>query len=185
MKDDHELIVIAAYGDLEAAQSDFNDVERGRHHSLELRSAALVTKNADGQPEVLEAANKHGRLGAGMGAGVGLLFGLFAPPLGLSLLVGAAAGGLAASFAEHELRSGLRHEIGEALEAGTGVILAVVYPNGRAPLENTLTHASSFKEIRLDRSTINTLDASVAEIMEKIADQKDGTLNTGTTDTSN
>jgi len=184
MKDDHELIVIAAYEDLDAAKSDFNDLERGRHHSLELRSAALVTKNAEGRPEVLEAANKHGRLGAGMGAGVGLLFGLFAPPLGLSLLVGAAAGGLVASFAEHELRSGLRHEIGEALEAGTGVILAVVYPNGRAPLENTLTHASSFRELRLDRSTINSLDASVAEAMEKIGHKTDGTLSAGTTDTS-
>jgi uncharacterized membrane protein len=58
MKDDHELIVIAAYDDLDAAKSDFEDVERGRKHSLELRAAALVTKNADGQPEVLEAANK-------------------------------------------------------------------------------------------------------------------------------
>ncbi len=184
MKDDHELIVIAAYGDLETAKSDFNDIERGRQHSLEVRSAALVTKNADGHPEVLEAANKHGRLGAGMGAGVGLLFGLFAPPLGLSLLVGAAAGGLVASFAEHELRTGLRHEIGEALEADTGVILAVVYPNGRVPLENTLTHASSFKELRLDRSTITSLDESVAEAMEKIGHESDGSLNADTTGTS-
>ena len=95
MKDDHELIVLAAYGDLEAARSDFEDVERARKHSLELRAAALVTKNAEGKPEVLEASNKHGRLGAGMGAGIGLLFGLLAPPLSLSLLVGAAAGVLA------------------------------------------------------------------------------------------
>ena len=184
MKDDHELIVIAAYGDLAAAKSDFEDVERGRKHGLELRAAALVTKNADGHPEVLEASNKHGRLGAGMGAGLGLLLGLFAPPLGLAVLVGAAAGGLAASFAEHELRSGLRHEIGEALEAGTGVIVAVVYPNGRAPLENTLIHARSLSELRLDKSTINTLDASIAEAMEKIGHKTEGSLSSGTTDTS-
>ena len=48
MKDDHELIVLAAYDDLDAAKSDFEDVERGRKHSLELRAAALVTKNAEG-----------------------------------------------------------------------------------------------------------------------------------------
>lgn len=184
MKDDHELIVIAAYDDLDAAKSDFEDVERGRKHSLELRAAALVTKNAEGHPEVVEASNKHGRLGAGMGAGLGLLFGLFAPPLGLAVLVGAAAGGVVASFAEHEMRSGLRHEIGEALEAGTGVIVAVVYPNGRAPLENTLTHASTFSELRLDKSTIKSLDASIAEAMEKIGHKTDGTLSADTTDTS-
>jgi uncharacterized membrane protein len=184
MKDDHELIVIAAYGDLASAKSDFDDIERGRKHGLELRAAALVAKNADGHPEVLEAANKHGRLGAGVGAGLGLLLGLFAPPLGLSMLVGAAAGGLVASFAEHELRTGLQHEIGEALEAGTGVIVAVVYPNGRAPLENTLINADTFSELRLDSSTINSLDASVAEAMEKIGHKADATLSAGTTDTS-
>lgn len=184
MKDDHELIVIAAYGDLDSARSDFEDIERGRKHGLELRAAALVTKNADGHPEVLEAANKHGRLGAGLGAGVGLLFGLFAPPLGLSLLVGAAAGGLVASFAEHELRSGLQHEIGEALDAGTGVIVAVVYPNGRTPLENTLINAGTFTELRLDRSTINSLDSSVAEAMEKIGHKTDGLLSSDMTDTN-
>ena len=184
MKDDHELIVLAAYGDLEAARSDFEDVERARKHSLELRAAALVTKNAEGKPEVLEASNKHGRLGAGMGAGIGLLFGLFAPPLSLSLLVGAAAGGLAASFAEHELRSGLHHEIGDALKSGTGVIIAVVYPNGREPLENTLTHATTYRELRMDRATINTLDSAVAEAMREIGYQADGSLNADKTDTS-
>lgn len=185
MDDDHELVLIAAYPDLETARTDFGDLERRIKHGMELRAAALVTKNADGHPEVVEAANKHGRLGLGMGAGIGLLFGLFAPPLGLSVLVGAAAGGLLASFAEHELRSGLQQEIGEALESGTGVILLIVYADGRVPLENTLIRASAFRELRLDRSTVNSLEAAVAEAMEKIGHKTDGTLNSGTTDTSN
>ncbi|MGI9124923.1 MAG: DUF1269 domain-containing protein [Mycobacterium sp.] len=185
MKDDHELIVIAAYSDLDNAQVDFDDLERSRQHGLEMRAAALVRKNAEGHPEVIEAANKHGRLGIGLGAGVGLLFGLFAPPLGLSVLVGAAAGGLLASFSEHELRSGLQHEVGEALEAGTAVIISVVYPNGRAPIENALTRAVTFKEVRLDKSTINSLDQSIAEVMDEIGHKTDGSLNhPGTTDTS-
>lgn len=109
-----------------------------------------------------------------MGAGVGLLFGLFAPPLGLAVLVGATVGGLVASFAEHELRSGLRQEIGEALEAGTAVIVSVVYRNGRASVESTLERADTVIEVRLDRATINSLDQAVAEAM----------LSTGTTGTS-
>ena len=174
MDDDHELILIAAYGDLEAARVDFADLERRLAHGLELRGAALVAKNADGHPDVVEAANRHGRMGAGMGAGIGLLFGLFAPPLGLAVLVGATVGGLVASFAEHELRSGLRHEIGEALEAGTAVIVSVVYRNGRASVESTLDRADTITELRMDRTTINSLDEAVAEAM----------LSTGTTGTS-
>lgn len=174
MDDDHELVLVAAYGNLESARADFGDLERRLKHGLELRGAALVTKNADGHPEVVEAANRHGRMGAGMGAGVGVLFGLFAPPLGLAVLVGATVGGLVVSFAEHELRSGLRHKIGEALEVGTAVIVSVVYRNGRASVESTLDRADAITELRLDRATINSLDQVVAEAM----------LSTGTTGTS-
>ena len=174
MDDDHELVLVATYGNLDSARADFGDLERRLKHGLELRGAALVTKNADGHPEVVEAANRHGRMGAGMGAGVGLLFGLFAPPLGLAVLVGATVGGLVASFAEHELRSGLRQEIGEALEAGTAVIVSVVYRNGRASVESTLERADTVIEVRRDRATINSLDQAVAEAM----------LSTGTTGTS-
>ena len=99
---------------------------------------------------------------------------MFAPPLGLAVLVGATVGGLVASFAEHELRSGLRHEIGEALEAGTAVIVSVVYRNGRASVESTLDRADTITELRMDRTTINSLDEAVAEAM----------LSTGTTGTS-
>ena len=174
--DDHELVLIAGYRDLESAETDFNEVERRTKHGLEMRAAALVRKNADGHPEVVEAANKHGRTAAGVGAGLGAIFGLFAPPFGLSLLVGAAAGGLLAAFSEHELRTHLQHEVGEALETGTAVILSVVYPHGREPMELTLTNASGFRELRLDKSTVNQIEGAVAELME--------TVKPGTTDTS-
>jgi len=184
MDDDHELVLVAAYENLDTARTDFRDLEKRLKHGLELRGSALVCKNADGHPEVVEAANRHGRLGAGMGAGMGLMFGMFAPPLGLSVLVGAAVGGLVATFAEHELRTGLRHEIGEALEAGTAVIITVVYPNGRAPVETTLENADTIRELRMDKTTITSLDAAVAEAMAQIGHSTDGTLSAGTTGTS-
>jgi uncharacterized membrane protein len=174
--DEHELVLIAGYPDLETAETDFNEVERRTKHGLEMRAAALVRKNAEGHPEVVEAANRHGRTAVGVGAGLGALFGLFAPPFGLSLLVGAAAGGLVAAFSEHELRTHLQHEVGEALETGTAVILAVVYPHGREPLELTLENASGFRELRLDKSTVNQIEGTVTELMEKV--------NAGMTDTS-
>lgn len=173
-QDDHQLVLIAAYPSLETAQEDFAEVTRRQKHGLEMRAAALVEKNANGEAEVVEATNHHGRLAVGVGAGVGALFALFAPPLGLALLVGAATGGAIASFAEHELRSRLQHEVGEALDAGTAVILSVVYPHGREPMELTLQSASAFKELRLDRSTINEIEGAISELMESIkTDTKD------------
>ncbi|MBU3750996.1 MAG: DUF1269 domain-containing protein [Mycobacterium sp.] len=174
--DDYQLVLIAAYRDLETARTDFDEVERRLKHGLEMRAAALVSKSAGGEPEVLEAANHHGRVGAGVGAGLGVIFGLFAPPLALSVLVGAAAGGLLAGFAEHELRERLQREVGAALQAGTAVILAVVYPHGREPMELTLTNADGFRELRLAKSTVNEIEGAVAELM--------ATVRSDTTDTS-
>ena len=165
MDDDHELVLIAAYADLDRARADFDELGVRIKHGMELRAAALVTKDADGHPQVIEAQNRHGRTAVGIGAGLGLLLGLFIPPIGLSIVVGGAAAGLVAAIAEHELRTGLRHEIGEALEAGTGVIVAVVYPNGRMPLEITLSSAVKFVALRLDKATINSIEKTVAETM--------------------
>jgi uncharacterized membrane protein len=176
MDDDHELVLIAGYPDLDTAQEDFGEVQRRLKHGLEVRAVALVSKNAQGEPEVVEAANHHGRVAAGVGAGLGALFGLFAPPLGLSVLIGATAGGLLAGFTEHELRKRLQVEVGEALESGTAVIVSVVYPHGREPMELTLQSARGFRELRLDRSTINGIESAIAELMQNIKP--------GTTDTS-
>lgn len=178
--DEHELVLVAAYADPEIAKEDFWELERSLKHGLELRGAALVSKDANGHPEVVEAANRHGRVGVGMGAGIGALFGLFAPPLGLSLLVGAAAGGLLAAFAEHELRTGLRHEVAEALEAGTAVIVAISYPNGRVPIENTIHHADTFRELPLDSSTVKSVEQAIAEAMRTIGHQTDDSLSADT-----
>ncbi|AQT81296.1 sulfatase [Mycolicibacterium litorale] len=176
MDDDHELVLVAAYQTLDRAATDFRELEKRIKHGLELRAAALVTKDADGHPHVVEAHNRHGRVAAGLGAGVGILIGLLLPPVELAVLVGGAAGALVGAFAEHELRSGLRHEIGEALDAGTGVVIVLVYPNGRGPVESTLYRAAEVRSVRLDRATINSLDELVAEEM--------AALSAGRTDTS-
>jgi hypothetical protein len=53
MEDDHELVLVAAYGDVETARNDFSDLERSLKHGLEVRGAALVTKDENGKPEVV------------------------------------------------------------------------------------------------------------------------------------
>lgn len=176
MKDDHQLVIIAAYGDLDAARTDFDDLERRLMHGMELRAGALVTKDDKGEAAVAELANKHGRMGTLIGAGIGLLAGLVFEPLLLGVVVGGAGGALATAIAEHELRSGIRKDVGDALRNGTAVVLALAYPNGRAHVESALTRAQSVTEVRLDQTTMQGIDDAVAAEVAK--------LKAGTTDTS-
>lgn len=168
MSDKHQLILIAAYADLEAAQTDFRELEGRVKHGVELRSAALVTKGDDGEAQVVEASNRHGRMGTAIGAGLGLLAGLVFQPVLLGVLVGGAGGALATAIAEHELRSGLRHEVGAALDKGTAVLLALVYPDGQSQVETTLHRANSIRVVELDRSTVKSLDDAVAAEIAKL-----------------
>lgn len=168
MSDKHQLILIGAYADLEAAQTDFRDLEGRVKHGVELRSAALVTKGDDGEAQVVEATNRHGRLGTAIGAGLGLLAGLVFQPVLLGVVVGGAGGALVTAIAEHELRSGLKHEVGAALDKGTAVVLALVYPDGESQVRTTLQRANSVRAVELDRSTVKSLDDAVAAEIAKL-----------------
>ncbi|MCX2933646.1 DUF1269 domain-containing protein [Mycobacterium sp. CVI_P3] len=184
MDDDHDLVLVAAYPDVDRATTDFRELEKRIKHGLELRAAALVTKDSEGHPHVVEAHNRHGRVAAGLGAGAGILVGLFLPPVELAVVVGGAAGALVGAFAEHELRTGLQREIGNALDVGTGVVIALVYPNGRGPVESTLYRAAEIRSVRLDRSTINSLDELVAEEMTRMSHPPAGPITADTTGTN-
>jgi hypothetical protein len=64
---EHELVLVAACERLSSACTDFRDLAKRLKHGLEFRGAALVCKNADGRPDVVEAANRYGRMGTGLG----------------------------------------------------------------------------------------------------------------------
>lgn len=181
MSNKHQLIVIAAYDDLPDAHQDFGELEGRLKHGMELRSAALVTKDDKGEARVEEAVNKHGRTGMMIGVGVGALLGLVFEPLLLGALVGGAGGALVTAVAEHELRSGIKQGVGDALDSGTAVVLALTYPGGRAAVENTLIRARSFTALEMDSSTMDSVDAAVAAEIAKLPGHG---VSAGSSDTS-
>ena len=85
----------------------------------------LVQKDADGEVHVAETGDHLGRKGAGIGGGVGLVVGLFAPPLLAATAVGAAAGAVLGKFAKHRLESGIAEKMDTALPPGSGCVIAV------------------------------------------------------------
>ena len=129
----------------------------------------LVTKEIDGTPTAIDTTNRHGLAGAGFGAGIGLLLGLIAPPLVASLAVGAATGALVAKLADHSLKSGLRRVVGEALEAGTGVVIALYRDASQSSVERTLAGSATKSIVTFAESTIASLEKEVAEVMSTVS----------------
>ena len=145
-------VVIAAYLIPDLAQQDFDGlVKLVGDKQLRVEGVALVTNDADGNVSIKETGDHLGRNGLAIGGGVGLVVGLFAPPLLASVIVGGAAGALIGKFARHRVESGLEDKMGAALPPGSAVIVAIY-----------------------DRTKASTVDATLASAVKKSAAQVDG-----------
>lgn len=109
-------VLAAGYQDLDKARKDFDGLVRlVANKTVAVEGVILVAHDTDGKVTIADTGDHVGRKGAGWGGGVGVLVGLFAPPLLASVAVGAAAGALVGKFAKHKLESGIQDRIGEAL----------------------------------------------------------------------
>ena len=168
MSNDDALVLVGGYPDLDSARLDFDTLTEGvKAKDIALGGAVLVAKDAEGKATVIDTGNHLGRKGAGWGAGVGVAVGLFAPALLASVTVGAAAGALAGTFADHRLTSGLQDKTGQALAAGTGVIVVVLSPESRLAVEQALAGSPMKSVVELEHSTLRGMEAALAEAMGK------------------
>jgi uncharacterized membrane protein len=169
MKANHYLIMVAGYPDLATAREDWVYLaERLRKKLFEVRDALLVSKDADGKPRVVETGNHLARQGAGWGVAIGILVGLVIPPILATAALGAAAGALIAKFADHELRTGLRHEVGKALEVGTAVVIVILPPESEVSVDRVLSRSPAKTVVAMDDSTIATIEAAITEEMKLV-----------------
>lgn len=168
MGNDHTVIVVAGYQDLAAARDDFAELRfEVEQERFDLRAAMLVTRDPDGLPRVIDTGNHTGEASAG--TSIGVLAGLFAPPLRFTPTADSGIGTLVGRFADLGFKSGLHDDIGQALAAGTGVVIAVIPPASQVQVERTLRGCPRTTTVTLAESTINSLEATVAEEMNEVA----------------
>jgi len=126
-------------------------------------AAVLVQKHAEGEVSVTETGDHLGRKGAKLGGGVGLVVGLFAPPLLAATAVGAAAGGVLGKFAKHRLESGIGEKMDAALPPGSGGVIAVYDSDGADAVDKALANAVKKSTAQIDGRSAKQLKAGLAE----------------------
>jgi arylsulfatase len=164
MSDDKKDVLIAAYLIEDLAKRDFDAVVKlAEDKALSLEGIVLVQKDSDGEVHVTETGDHLGRRGANAGGGVGLVVGLFAPPLLAATAVGAAAGGVAGKFAKHRLESGIGEKMDAALPPGSGGVIAVYDSDGAAAVDNALSNAVKKSVAQIDGTKAKELKAGLEE----------------------
>src|SRR6201991_4187645 len=142
MSHDQKDVLLAAYLIEDLAKRDFDAVVKlAEDNTITIEGIVLVQKDSDGEVHVTETGDHLGRRGAKAGGGVGLVVGLFAPPLLAATAIGAAAGGIAGKFARHRLESGIGEKMDAALPPGSGGVIAVYDSGDAAAVDGALSNA--------------------------------------------
>ena len=161
---EHLDVLIAVYLIPDLAQQDFDAyvklVDDGK---IVTDGVALVLKDAEGEVQVKETGDHLGRKGLKIGGGVGLVVGLFAPPLLAATAVGAAVGGLAGKFARHRAQAGIGDKLDDALPPGSAGIIAVYEQSGADAVKGALANAIRTSIAQIDKASANELKEGLTE----------------------
>ena len=88
------VLYAATYADGASARADFDELKAAEGPDLLVVGAIVMSRDASGGVDVLEAGDGDTAAGAMLGGGAGLVVGLFAPPLLASTAIGAGIGAL-------------------------------------------------------------------------------------------
>jgi len=164
MSDETLDVLIAVYLIPELARQDFDAfVELAEAKTISTEGVVLVNKDADGEVQVEETGDHLGRKGAKVGGGVGLVVGLFAPPLLAATAVGAAVGGLTGKFARKRMEAGIGEKMDDALPPGSAGIIAVYDHEHAEVVDNTLANAIRKSTAQIDKKSAKELKAGLEE----------------------
>jgi uncharacterized membrane protein len=171
MSDNEQLdVLIAVYLVPDLAQQDFDAYAKlAGDGEIVTDGVALVVKDAKGEVHVQETGDHLGRKGVKAGAGVGLVIGLFAPPLLAATVVGGAVGGLAGKFARHRLQAGIGDKLDDALPPGSAGIIAIYEHDGADAVASTLANAIRTSTAQIDKASAEALKAGLKEASAGLA----------------
>jgi uncharacterized membrane protein len=164
MSDETLDVLIAIYLIPDLAEQDFGAVVRlAEDEAISTEGVVLVTKDADGDMHVEETGDHLGRKGLAAGGGVGLVVGLFAPPLLAATAVGAAVGGLAGKFARKRVESGIGEKMDDALPPGSSAIIAIYEHEDAEVVDRALGNAIRKSTAQIDKASAKELKAGLEE----------------------
>ena len=149
-------LYIAAYGDPDSAQADFDALkELVRDGVIFVDAAVLISRDAEGKITVKENAHEVAK-GGMVGSLGGLVLGLIFPPgVIAATVVGAAAGagigGLMSHHREHEIKK----DVERVLPPGTSGIVAVFDEVWVMQVEKALAKAEKIDKEKIDRDSVD------------------------------
>ena len=173
MPGDNLALYVAAYSDAASAQKDFDALKAAEGDDLEIVGAVVMSRDADGKVDVLEVGDETVATGAWIGGGIGLVVGLFAPPLLASTAIGAGIGAVLGHFTKKHEEKELGVELDEYFPPSSSAVVVVVDDKYLDRVEGALTSASKNISKAIDQDDYDKLEKAVSDAQKNVGDAVD------------
>ncbi len=152
------IVIIAGYQAIDSARKNFDQlIQLVKDRKVKSEGMILGERDKDGKVIVSGTADRLGRKGMGWEGGVGLIVGLFSPPLLASIAVGSEAGAVIDKFAKHKAESGIESGLADKLKPGTAAIIAIIDDEDRLAAEQALADSPGKSVAPMDKMDLKSL----------------------------
>ncbi len=168
-------LYVATYSDANAAQADFDALKSNTEDDLAVVGAVVMSRDGDGKVDVLEtgAANESTAGGALIGGGIGLIVGLFAPPLLLSTAIGAGIGALVGELVKKHDEKELGVDLDEYFPPNSSAVVVVVDNEYLDRVEAALGKADKKISKAIDEGDYDKLKKAISDSQDSVQDAID------------
>ena len=170
MTDDNLALYVASYSDPSSAKDDFAALKAAEGDDLEIVGAVVMSRDADGKVDVLEVGDEATVGGAWIGGGIGLVVGLFAPPLLASTAIGAGIGALLGHFTKKHEEKELGVELDEYFPANSSAVVVVIDDKYLDRVQAALTKADKNISKAIDQDDYDKLSKAVSKGAKDVGD---------------
>lgn len=167
------MLYVAAYSDAASAKQDFDSLKAAEGDDLEVEAAVVMSRDADGKVDVLEKGDGTVGAGAVMGGGVGLVVGLFAPPLLAATAIGAGIGAVLGHFTKKHEEKELGVELDEYLPPNSSAVVVIIDNKYLDRVEKALGKADKRVNKAIDSGDYDKLQKALAKSEDEIGDAVD------------
>lgn len=120
-------LLVAKFSQEEDAREALKELnEAKKRKELDVRDAALLTRDSKNKLHISESADKGFGTGAAIGGVAGAAVGILAGPIGWAALGGAAIGGLATKLHDGGFPDERLRQLGESVTAGSAALVVVI-----------------------------------------------------------
>ena len=170
MTDMNLTLYVAGYPDATWAKEDFDDLKADQDDDFAVVGAVVMSRDADGKVDVLEKGTGQVAAGSLIGGSVGLLVGLFAPPLLAATAVGAGIGAVTGELTKKHQEKQLGVELEEYLPPNSSAVVVVLDNQYLDRVERSLTRADKRVSKAIDSGDYDKLQKALEKSGEQIQD---------------